>query len=161
MLGKITLTLMTVIRRVRRMRIAHLSWWFWNKSRVLETVEELLPPRLVLVLQATVLVVPQAAMMVVPQVAVLVVPKAVVEVTEMLAPRRSWRRRRQRWNNGWRIGGWQLHPRRKRPSGKRVDSRSTVEIILQMLLPVPFGSSRRRGSRVRWGTERARLQPTS
>ena len=90
MLGKITLTLMTVIRRVRRMRIAHLSWWFWNKSRVLETVEELLPPRLVLVLQATVLSrLSQVAVLVVPQVAVLVVPKAVVEVTEMLAPRRS------------------------------------------------------------------------
>ena len=44
-------------------------------------MEELLPPRLVLVLQV--------AMMVIPQIAVLVVTRAVRQVIEMLTPGRS------------------------------------------------------------------------
>lgn len=35
--------------------MAHLSCWFWNKRRVPETMEEMLPPRFVLVLQAAAL----------------------------------------------------------------------------------------------------------
>lgn len=66
----------------RMTMIAHPSCWFWNTRRVLKTMEELLPPRLALVLQV-------AALFDLTKVAVLVVPKAVGQVTEMLSPRRS------------------------------------------------------------------------
>lgn len=66
-----------------------------DKRRVLETIEELLPPRLKLALQAAVLCsLTQVAVMVVSQVAVLVVPKAVGHVAVMLTSGRNSRLRR-------------------------------------------------------------------